>query len=798
MKDLFSLFKNPTHYLGTEYNSVHKDPKRIKLRWALVFPDLYPVGMSYLGLQVIYSLLNSSPYIWAERSFAPHPSVGKILKKNKIPLFSLESKTPLKKFDVIGFSLTHELCYTTVLYILDLAEIPFWAKERENKFPIIIAGGDATFNPEPVSPFFDLFFIGEAEEAIFEISDKILKAKENNISKFELLKELSKIVGVHVPLFKSSTSYRVERRILSSLDTISFPKNPIIPFGKPVHDRFTVEIAKGCTRGCRFCLAGMVSRPVRERGLENIKEIVKKGILDTGYEEISFLSLSSGDFSKIEDLLLFAFNLCNKNKISISLPSLRIDSFNNPIFLRYIANIRKTGITLAPEAGSQRLRNIINKTITHDEIIEFAKILKKLGWQNLKLYFMVGLPFEKEEDVLEIANLCFEIKKVFSSLKRHTITASVAGFVPKPHTPFQWTKQEDFNSVKDKILSLKSRFKPHKTIKLKWHDPKMSFIEGVFSRGDEKLAHVLITAYKNGDILTSWDEFFDFDLWLKSFEKCDIDPYKYIESRPLDDPLPWDYICTGVSKKFLINELKKAEKEEITQDCRYDNCLGCGVCNKDKKGSLLKIQSQNKKIEPVLNTNKLDNSIKEIELYPKKEKVKYFYRIWYEKIEESRFLSQIELQKCIERILRRAHLPICFSEGFHPKPLLSFGRALSVGIESLCEWFLVGTYKELEPSTLNSLNQNSIKGLYFYFIEKLPKKIISYSKAEKYLLFLKKKIEPTKNPYIKQISQKEELVIELTFSWEKDYKNPVQIIKETFYGLEEKDFLLRKFVQCIE
>lgn len=785
MNDLFPVFKNPSHYVGTEYNSVHKDLKNVKLRWALVFPDLYPVGMSYLGLQLLYSLLNSSPYIWAERAFAPHPVVGEILKKNKIPLFSLESKTPLKEFDVIGFSLTHELCYTTVLYILDLAEIPFLAEKREDNFPIIIAGGDATFNPEPVSPFFDLFFIGEAEEAIFEISDKILEAKENNISKLELLKELSKIVGVHVPLFKSSPNYKVERRILVSLDSVPFPENPIIPFGKPVHDRFTVEISKGCTRGCRFCLAGMVSRPVRERSLENIKEIVKKGLLNTGYEEISFLSLSSGDFSKIEDLLFFTFSICNKNKISISLPSLRIDSFNDPIFLRHIAKIRKTGITLAPEAGSQRLRNIINKTITHDEIIEFAKILKKLGWQNLKLYFMVGLPFEREDDVLEIADLCFEIDKVFRSSKRHNLTVSVAGFIPKPHTPFQWTKQEDFSSIKDKIFSLKSKLRSRKTIKLRWHDPKMSFIEGVFSRGDEKLAHVLITAYKNGDILTSWDEFFNFDVWLKSFEKCDIDPYTYTNSRSINDPLPWDYICCGVSKKFLINELKKAEREEVTYDCRYNNCLGCGVCNKDKK------------IQPILNTDKPNNSIQNIESYPK-EKVRYFYRIWYEKIEESRFLSQIELQKCIERILRRAQFPMCFSEGFHPKPLLSFGRALSVGIESLCEWFVVGTYKELDPSILNSLNQKSIKGLCFYFIERLPKKVISYPKAEKYLLFLKKKTKPSKNPYIKQISQKDESVIELIFSWEKDYKNPIQIVKETFFGLEEKDFLLRKIVQAIE
>ncbi len=815
MKELLPLFKSPTHYLGTEYNSIHKDPHNVDLRWVLVFPDLYPVGMSYLGLQVLYFILNKEPKIWAERCFAPNPQVADILRKKKLPLCSLESDTPLSHFDIIGFSITHELSYTTVLYILELADIPFHRPERKDTFPILIAGGEAIFNPEPISNFFDLFFIGEAEEGVIEISQKLISAKKEGLSKLEILNELSKVSGIHVPHLKEkSIHYCVERRIVPSLDNIFYPDKLIIPFGKPVHDRFSIEITKGCTRGCRFCLAGMTSRPVREKNFENIKETLKTGIKNTGYEEVSFLSLSSGDFSKIDDLLKFSFNICNANNISISLPSLRIDSLD-PEILNYIGKIRKTGITLAPEAGSQRLRDKINKHITQDDIINFAKILKKLGWQTIKFYFMVGLPFETEEDIKEIFYLCKEISNIFSDTKRFKLTASVAAFVPKPHTPFQWIRQCSFEEIEEKLLLLKSLFKRQKRIKLKWHNPKMSFVEGVFARGDALLSKVIEQAYKEGDILTSWDDFFNFELWLKAFEKCQIDPYTYLNSRSFDDILPWEYINTGVNKNFLIKEFKKAELGKITKDCRYDECQGCGVCNfNGKKNSMLKFQSQNQSIYPRTNP-KQPIKIKPPYLKEKNKKTSspvYRYRIWFEKTNYSKFLSQLELQKCIERCLRRANIPICFSSGFHPKPLMSFGRALSVGIESLCEWFLLSTYKPITQEMVKKINKLSISGLYFYLVEdisKKGKKKIHSSWAEEFILkfnndkktiylreFLNKLNSKDFKNKVKLIKHDRDSVF-IVFFWEEKYLSPLKIIKELIPDIEDEEFTLIKIFQCI-
>lgn len=831
MKELLPLFKQPSHYLGNEINSVHKNPQEVSLRFGLAFPDHYDVGMSYLGQKILYSILNHRQDIWAERVFAPSLQVADILREYQSELCTLESDTPLKKLDVLGFSLTHELCYTTFLYMLDIANIPKKAKDRGENFPFVAAGG-SVFNPEPITEFFDFFVLGDGEEIILEVSDIILKAKEANSSKLQILEELASLRGVYVPCIfdRDNEYYSVEKRVLEDLDSSEFPTQCIVPFGKPVHDRFTLEIARGCTRGCRFCQAGATERPVRERSLQKLDKLVSHGLENTGYEEISFLSLSPGDFSGLEHLFQQSFEQCKSKQVAISLPSLRAGSLN-PALMSMLSSIKKTGATIAPEAGTERLRKVINKGISEQELLEHTHKLFELGWNNIKLYFMIGLPTETWEDIQAIYELSKRVLETALNRKRVNVSTSISPFVPKPQTPFQWEEQNSLDLIQEKIQYLKKLFKSRKRLTLKWQDPWMSFLECVLSRGERKLAHTLEIAYSMGDVFSSWQECFDIAIWEKAFQDSDLDPKQYTQKIDPERELPWEHLNTGVTKKFLLRERRRSREERPSPDCRYHPCLECGVCNLNNKHSALRGQDSQKDIRPRLNLDKRDQTLEDFneqelakfDLNQKEQRLK----IWFSKQGPAKYLSQLELQGFLERAMRRAKLPISFSRGFHPKPLLSFGRALPVGIASIAEWCEVYLEKVLECSQiLNSLNSQSISGMKFWEAKELnlssPRELSQIEEFElcllsalnspdallkrweeslnqQHLTVEKKSKKGSKNidvrPFISEVFGNNSNSIRIVLDWRLGYINPLYIVSAVHPELNMQDLEICKINQ---
>ncbi len=585
--------------MGTEINSIKKDLDKVKLKVALAFPDLYEIGTSHFGLQILYHILNKHKEIAAERVYAPDLDMESYLKSSHMPLMSMESHSPLKNFDIIGFSLLYELNYTNVLTMLDLAGIPFFSSERDGSFPLIIAGGPCTCNPEPVADFFDAMVVGDGENVIVDISMTWLEWKEvAGRNKEDLLKRLSLIKGIYIPAFFNSTNSRagsksffqipqarfsdykvITREIIADLDTAPFPDAPIIPFGKPVHDRLRLEIARGCTRGCRFCQAGMIYRPVRERSVNTLLNLFDASFAATGYEDISLLSLSTADYGSIVFLMERLMSRCEPGHIAVSLPSLRAGTLT-PELINLIKRVRKTGFTIAPEAGSQRLRDVINKNITEQEIVGTVQDVFSLGWLVIKLYFMIGLPSETDKDLLAIVELVKRLRKIKARAgRRGQINVSVATFIPKPHTPFQWAPQASLTESREKIEWLRANLKMP-GIHFKWQNPEVSMVEGLFARGDRRLGGLLVDAYKKGCKFDGWGDRFQYSLWEKAFfdEGVDVDCYT-TRSRDVTDRLPWDHIDIGVTKEFLKLEWKKARRGEHTPDCRLGDCNACGVCD---------------------------------------------------------------------------------------------------------------------------------------------------------------------------------------------------------------------------
>jgi radical SAM family uncharacterized protein/radical SAM-linked protein len=743
MRELLPLLNKPTQYLGTEPNSVHKDPRSVRVRVALAFPDLYEVGMSYVGQKILSQAVNSVERFWAERAFAPALDAVDMLRAKGLPLCTLESDTPLGQMDVVAFSLTHELCYTNVLLMLDLSGIPLRSAERlQGDWPLVIAGGGCAFNAEPVSPFLDLLVLGDGEEVLPQILEEVELSKKQPTSKKELLRLLSRIPGVYVPSFFEDQGAgrplnplypdheRVEKRVVADLDRVDFPTAQIVPHGKVVHDRLTLEIARGCTRGCRFCQAGMLYRPVRERSLPELHRLLEEGLGRTGFEEVSFLSLSTGDFSALTGLFEQSISRCSGDQISISLPSLRVGSLH-PRLMSLIASIRRTGVTLAPEAGSQRLRDVINKGITEDEFLEHVTRLFSAGWQVLKLYFMIGLPTETREDLDAIVELCLKVQSRAGAVARKgklQINVALSPFVPKPHTPFQWERQLSRAEVAERLDYLKERFRPHRKINLKWHDPDMSFLEGVFSRGDRALAPLVERAYREGALFSSWVEHLRIDLWKRLMAELAIDPQRYLGPRDMDGPLPWDHLDCGVDKHYLQRECRRALGAQTSPDCRYGSCLNCGVCTSSAGGSRLTTQASQGAIEPVLNRPERDQDEEQPWEGPPKgqgreelQRKQVHLRIWYEKLGPAKYLSQLDLQRLFERIFRRAGLPLSFSGGFHPLPQLSFGKALPVGVESRQEWLNIFLREDLGAERVHTKLEGLMpKGMRILRVEVLP------------------------------------------------------------------------------
>jgi len=601
--DILLKIEKPARYIGNEINSVKKDLNEIKIRFAMCFPDVYEIGMSHLGIQILYDMFNRWDDIWCERVYSPWLDLDKIMRDENIPLFAVESQDPIKNFDFLGITLQYEMCYTNVLQILDLSHIPLLAKDRGKDDPIVIGGGPCTYNPEPLADFFDLFYMGEGETDYRELMDLYIKYKDEGWTRQEFLKKASKIHSIYVPSLYE-VSYKedgtiasftpvyedvpqtVQKGLVTDMDKAPYPMKPVVPFIRATQDRVVLEIQRGCIRGCRFCQAGQIYRPVRERSASLLKDYAKQMLSSTGYEEISLSSLSSSDYSELNDLLNFLIDECNEQKVNISLPSLRIDAFSLDVMSK-VQDVRKSSLTFAPEAGSQRMRDIINKGLTKEVILQGAKEAFEGGWNKVKLYFMLGLPFEQEEDIKAIAELANEIAALYYKTvpkeKRNgkiQIVVSTSFFIPKPFTAFQWaqmnTKEQFIDKAyitKNAIISMLNQ----KSIKYNWHEADVSMMEGVFARGDRRIGKVILEAYKRGCLYDAWGEYYKDDIWQQCFKDLNIDPAFYTtRERREDEILPWDFIDCGVTKEFLLREWNKAKKGEISENCSL-KCQGCGA-----------------------------------------------------------------------------------------------------------------------------------------------------------------------------------------------------------------------------
>ena len=665
--ELLSGAEKPSRYLGAEVNAIHKD--KAEVRFLLSFPDTYEVGMSHLGLQILYSILNEIPYAAAERCFAPWPDREKQLRDGKIPLTSLESQTPLRDFDIVGFSLQYELCYTNVLNMLDLGGIPLSRAERKEGHPLIIAGGPCCFNPAPLVNFIDAFVIGEGEEVIGEIVAAVREGKKNSLSRNNLINELAKIPGVYIPAVHVKNEI-IKKRTVNDLNLWTHPLKPIVPLMQTIHDRITLEIARGCTRGCRFCQAGMLWRPYRERNTSLLMEMAEKMLAAAGHEEISLLSLSSGDYSCLEPLVKNLMNRYYQKRVALALPSLRVESLNETL-MEEIKRIRKTSFTLAPEAGTDKMRLIINKGNTSEDLLSTVDKIFAAGWKSIKLYFMLGLPYETQDDWEGIVNLGYEALR--AAKNRGQVTISLSTFVPKPHTPFQWERQISLEETYERQDFIRKRIK-NRNLSVKWHDAPMSFLEGIFSRGDETLGGLLEKAFRKGCRFDGWSEILRFDLWQEAIAETGINPEDFMREREIEEKLPWDNIDCGVSRDFLLNEKQKSAQQTATGDCRFEDCQNCGVCDFSATKNIFASREENKNI--LSSPTVVDASfVKETK-----------YRFTFSKLGRSRFLSHLELSAALVRALRRSSIELAYSVGYHPHPKISFATATSVGMESRQEY----------------------------------------------------------------------------------------------------------------
>lgn len=597
---LLMRVEKPARYTGGELHTVKKDLNQIKTRFGFAFPDTYEIGMSYLGLQIIYHILNQMDSVYCERVFAPASDMEALMRKENIPLFTLETKSPVRDLDLLGFTLQYELSFSNIVNMLDLSGIPPRSKDRDRSFPFIAAGGPCAFNPEPLADIVDFFMIGDGEEVLVEVCEAHRHWKDSGADRDAFLELLTEIKGVYVPKFYApvynedgtireirktfdKAPGRVEKRIVKDLENADFPVNNIVPFIEAVHDRAVVEIFRGCTRGCRFCQAGMIYRPVRERSKDKIKELAVRQLETTGQEELSILSLSTSDHSEIEPLAEELMDVCRKNNVSLSLPSLRLDSFSFKV-LEEIQGYKKSGLTFAPEAGTQRLRNVINKSITDRDIYRSMEQAIELGWANIKLYFMVGLPTETFEDldgIVEIARNITDINyRITGKRGRFNVTVSVSNFVPKAHTPFQWFPQDASELLHEKHMYLKERVKKIKGVSFHYHGTEASHMEAVFARGDRRVCDALIRAVELGCKFDGWHEHFNYGLWLRAFQETGLDPDFYAgRERTYEEILPWDLIDAGITKEFLISENEKAAAGTQSIDCRH-RCIGCGINRK--------------------------------------------------------------------------------------------------------------------------------------------------------------------------------------------------------------------------
>ena len=703
--ELLLRIEKPSRYLGTEYNAVHKNPDEADLRVALVFPDLYDLGLGNLGLLILYAILNERPWCWAERAYAPPPDMEAALRERGLPLFTNESKTPLSQMDLVGFTLQSELTFTNVLNMLDLGGIPIRSGQRGDGDPLVMAGGPAAFNPEPLAPFIDFFLIGDGEEAVVEVAEALRGMR--GAPRDERLEAVSRIEGVYVPalfaveelpdgrVVPRAGAAKITKRVVTGLDATAFPTDYIVPYAQQVHDRIGLEVLRGCTRGCRFCQAGMVTRPVRERSLPAIDELMQRTFEATGYEELSLLSLSTCDYPRPGQLVRQAAERAARDDVSVALPSLRLDSFAVGL-ADLLTGVRRSGLTFAPEAATPRLRAVINKWIPDDVFIGTAVETFRRGWGHVKAYFMIGLPTERDEDVEAIVDLCVRTleagRKVNPKARLHT---GISTFVPKPCTPFQWAQQIAPEEARRRQEILKEGFRRHPGIKFGRHNPEETFIEGLISRGDRRTGDLIEAAWRNGARLDAWDELRDSEAWTRAVEQTGYDVAAALGERDPAEPLPWDHIDVLVSNDWLREEWRRALAGEYGEDCRYGPCNNCGVNEQQRElcAAMRRASAEGRVAE---------EGPEPAKVLPEREEPPAVQRLRFRigRFGEARFLSHLELVSAWTRALRRARAPVSHSQGFHAHPKVTFATAPPVGEESVGDLMDVVLRERVSPDDL--------------------------------------------------------------------------------------------------
>ncbi len=714
-EDFLPLVSKPARYIDSEVNAVHKDPGSMRTKVCLLFPDTYEVGMSHLGLRILYDIINKRPDAVCERVFSPWTDYEAKLRASGRPLRSLESNLPVREFDIVGVTLQYELSYSNILAALDLSRIPRRSIDRKDGHPIIVAGGPCSVNPGPLSDFIDVFFIGEAEEAVHEL----IELRQEHSARQPFLEALATRAGFYVPSLGKNV---VRRRFLTSIDAAPYPRKPLLPLMKPIHDRVTVEVARGCIRGCRFCQAGIIYRPYRERSPETVKDLLRGSLACTGYEELSLASLSTGDYSDIEPLITGLMKTYKDSRVSVSLPSLRVGTLT-PAMIEAIAGTRKTGFTLAPEAGTERLRRVINKPVTDLDLMDAAETIFASGWSTLKLYFMIGLPTETDEDLDGIIRLANELyARGRRSSRRHVqLNVSVSTFVPKPHTPFQWMGQAPIEEVRRKQAYLAQGLRK-RGITLKAHDPETSQLEGAFARGDASLGRVIEKAVDLGCRFDGWSEAFNYHKWTEAFAACGIDLAAYAgRTFDLSEELTWGHVRTGVTDAFLKKEYQRAIEATITDNCRVE-CTHCGLGCKDGGTSELgrpAAPARGEQEAAPLPAEKTSSAPPEITTR---------IRLKFSRIGRIRFLSHLDFMTLFHRTAVRAGIPIAFSQGFNPHPKIAFGPALSVGMESEAEYLDMETDPFIDlMQVTKALNSSLPEGVRVLEARIIPKKAGSLS-----------------------------------------------------------------------